>query len=209
MLSTTDILTIGIGAAALVVALVAAFFAYKAIPPKRALSLTVSDTRLLNATSTIAGQLKVSHTVHGQLTDPRLVRITVRNAGRAAVTSDMYDGGKPLRIGLGAQVIEKLEDESSIPGVSKPSAVLNTALKSLEIGPGAIHRDQELIYEVLVDGQVSVEEESPLIDVRLMRVAEAAAEASAVVGQIATARLAGAASGAAALVTAVAALLTQ
>lgn len=138
-LSTTDLVTIVLGVAALVVAIIAAAFAYKAVPPKRALALYVSNTRLINTATQVASGLEISHLIHGKLVDPRILRVGIRNVGRAAVTSDMYDGGQPIVVRIGTRTVEKLSDESSLDGVSVPKHTLDLNEAKLTIGPGAIH----------------------------------------------------------------------
>jgi hypothetical protein len=76
----------------------------------------------------------------------------------------MYDG-QPYIVRFGAEVIgDLLKTENSEPTQSSPPVRLGGS--ALEIGPGAIHPGQRLTYSLLVDGKESIEQISPLLDIK-------------------------------------------
>lgn len=168
------ILPIALAVAALVVAIVTAYYNKKAIPtPPQEPELTVDVTvtpLLPQGASEVQGKIKIQYEDGGFLTDPRLVEVRLHNIGTAAVSEDMYDG-HPYVVRFGTKVVgQLLRQANSTAGKSKPPATL--ADNELRIGPGAIHAGQRLTYAVLVDGQESIEQVSPLPNIDVGRASD-------------------------------------
>jgi hypothetical protein len=122
-------------------------------------------TPLLNRSeSNVDQQLRVVHDDLGDLTDPQVVLLTIRNSGRAAIASAHYDANEPFPIDLGRPILQLIQVVSEGgPGLKAPPATVENG--TLRIGPGLIHRKQFLTFSVLVDGEPKLEVERNLVDV--------------------------------------------
>jgi hypothetical protein len=153
--------------AAVVVGLAAAYFAWRTIPPKRELTIAMRATPLLNRSdSNVDRQLRVVHEKLGDLADPQVVVLTIRNSGRAAIASAHYDANQPLSLVLGQPILQLMQPANkggSGLKVSPPPSRVEFGV--LEVGPGLIHRKQQLTFTVLVDGKPTLEVEPNLVDV--------------------------------------------
>lgn len=158
-----------IAAVALVVAIITAYYNKRAIPPAiKAPDLTVDVTvtpLLPQGTTDVRAKLRIHYEGGGELSDPRLVQVVLHNVGTAAISEDMYDGQPYIfRIASNSRVIgDLLREQNSATSQSRPPARL--AGQELHIGPGAIHVGQELTYAILVDGEGSIEQICPLLNI--------------------------------------------
>lgn len=164
----TAVITIAIG-------VVTAYLNWRAVPVRRQLTVQMTATSLLGP-KTIGDQIQIQY--GGEvLKNARLVEIILRNSGRAAIGSDLYDGGRPFVVRLGsARVVELLRTSNHAQGQTAPPAT--TTDHELRIGPGAIHRKQSLSYALLIEGGEDLAYQSPLTDVRIERVVEVPASRS-------------------------------
>ncbi|WP_461028561.1 hypothetical protein [Streptomyces sparsus] len=129
-------------------------------------SLTVHMShagRLLNATTSVRSSLQVVRN-GTPLADPRLLRLTLSNIGRQDVPSSAYDNGRPIRLAVGAPIVEMINSESRPAGRALPQASVSG--DAVLIGPGLIAAGQTLTFSLLVDGpSPSLSCHTALIDV--------------------------------------------
>ncbi|GHC73071.1 hypothetical protein [Streptomyces cinnamoneus] len=121
----------------------------RAANPRRQLAYWMpAATRLLH-TSDSVGDLVVMR--GGQtLRHPHVLDVRLMNRGRRDVASSHFDSGTPIRLNVGAPIVEVL-DVASQPGWlhTPTTAVDDTALT---IAPGLIAKGQTIHFSVLVDG---------------------------------------------------------
>jgi hypothetical protein len=136
------------------VAIVGAYFAYRQIQPRPALTIYRTETPLItrHELAGVTEQLTIEHAGLGKLHTPTLVRVIIENSGRADVASPHFDGAVPLRLDLGTPILERLEAVSNRPAQTLPPVTVDST--GLLIGPGLISRGQSLEYPCLVDGEV-------------------------------------------------------
>jgi hypothetical protein len=138
-------LTALIAGLALLVAVVAAFYARGALfPPKRRLSVhALTPAPLLNDPGPQLATLQVS--MLGEvLPNPHVITVIIRNTGRHAVSSAQYDQARPMRLEFGAPI------ESILPSTSKQGVEsLSINGTALLYGPELIRRKQEIAIQVL------------------------------------------------------------
>jgi hypothetical protein len=162
-----DWATVGViaGLAALPVAALGVWATVRTIPPKRRLSVQMTATRLFSRdkASGAADRLTVTHTEFGDLTDPTVIRLEVRNTGRAAIASSMYDSSTPVRLHLGVKVLEVLEASNALKTQAGPPVAIEE--RTVLLGPGLIGQREWLVYELLADGDPHLSIEHSLIDV--------------------------------------------
>ncbi|MEV8318406.1 hypothetical protein AB0Q95_30025 [Streptomyces sp. NPDC059900] len=122
----------------------------RAANPKRQLDYWMSaKTNLLKAADGAGSSLEVHH-AGGTLTDPHVLQIKMINKGRRDISSDHYDGGLPIRLDVGVQIVELLKLASEPSSLHLPTGTIDgTALK---IGPSLIAKRQTITSSVLVDG---------------------------------------------------------
>jgi hypothetical protein len=98
------------------------------------------------------------------LAEPRVVEVTLFNAGRQAIPSDAFDRARPVVLDVGAPIVELLK-VTTPPG--HPGFAVEIDGPALRIGPDLIPRRQKLSFSLLVDGptpKLSCRE-APLIDI--------------------------------------------
>lgn len=81
-----------------------------------------------------------------RISQPRLLEIAIRNAGRRPVSSADFQRGEPLRILLGAPVVALLDISS------KGHHAVRASSESVEVGPTLILPGQQINLTVLTDG---------------------------------------------------------
>lgn len=95
-----------------------------------------------------------------------LTMIRLANTGSRAVTSEMYDAGKPVLLDLRAEIREISSYESRPPVVAKPP-IEWTSPTVIAIGPGLVAAGQRLDIAVVTAGPPALRIEGSLIDVPL------------------------------------------
>lgn len=139
--------TLTVASLALLVAVVAAYFAREAVfPPRRRLTIhLLAPAQLLKAAapSGLDG-LEVSR--NGRvLEDPYVVTIVIRNTGRHAVGSEHFDRGRPIMISLAAPVAGLLGSP-----VGRAESAVSVDDQAILFGPDLIRRRQEIVIQALV-----------------------------------------------------------
>jgi hypothetical protein len=155
-----------VGVVALVLAAAQVLYARRSAPPRLQLTRDVTVTPLFRGTAGVRDRIEVWYGGVGakRLTDPKVVQISLQNTGKVAITKDLYDG-QPYVIRFGTPAIDLLAEDNNQAEHPAPKGELRGA--ELHVGPGAIHRGQRLTYAILVDGDVDVQQTSPLPNVRL------------------------------------------
>ena len=135
------------------------------IPRRRLFYQMQAVAPLVSAPHGIRGDLELRH--RGKLlSDPRAVTITIVSRGRKDIANDAYNDGQPLRLDVGAPVVELLQVISE-PATLPPPAVAADGT-SVNIGPSLIGRRHEITITVLTDGgRPRLSCRSPLIDVQI------------------------------------------
>ena len=137
----------------LIMASVAAWFAWRQLlPPKRELVLsTLPPVSFLVRTPVVLG-LEVSR--NGEPIEmPFISIVTVENTGSHDITGESFDMGEPIRIELGADVVEVLEVSAEpTRGTQFP---VSHAGSQIALGPGLLSRHQKLVIQLLTSGEPS------------------------------------------------------
>ncbi|GGP78529.1 hypothetical protein [Streptomyces melanogenes] len=84
------------------------------------------------------------------LTDPHVLHVELANPGSHDIPSSAFDGGDPIELDLGANVVTLLATTSTPPHAAAPS--VNTDERILTVGPSLIAKGQLVTISVLVDG---------------------------------------------------------
>jgi len=141
-------------------------------PRRRLLYGTTSAARLINASDMVRNTLRVTR-AGTVLADPHVLVVEVRNDGRRDVASGAYDAGQPIRLDLGAPVVDVLESESTPAGIQMPTIAVSGT--ELHLGPSLIAKGQRIRLTVLVDGPgPQLTFHAALVDVQVTSLADAA-----------------------------------
>ncbi|MFF0270023.1 hypothetical protein [Kribbella sp. NPDC004536] len=181
-----DWATVGVIAAVvgLPLAALATWATIRTIPPKRRLGIEMTSTRLFtrDKASGAADRLWISHATFGVLADPTVVRLSIRNTGRAAISSALYDRDTPIKLHLGVKILELLEASNALTTqVGPPAEILDEILL---VGPGLIGQQEWLTYELLVDGDPHLTIEHALIDVEVVEIDPAQERLAVTIGRL-------------------------
>jgi hypothetical protein len=140
----------------------------RAANPKRRLLYSMPVcTSMLNRQSELP-ELKVIYGAK-QLESPHVVNVELASRGRTDIPRNAFDGGKPLRLDVGAPIVECLQVTMTPPDRPEPACAIDGS--KLLIGPSLIGRRQTTVFSLLVDGaepRLSPPEQS-LVDVDLRR----------------------------------------
>ena len=174
--SATSWTVIAVGVA-VVIGVATAWIGWLAVNPKRRLFYEMPViTPLLNA-----GQIKGLKVLRDDMpvTAPHVLELILASQGRLDIPSSAFDSGAPLRLDVGATILEILKisstpDQHGIPRVEADDT-------ALQIGPSLIGRRQTTSFSILVDGPRPTLScpESPLIDVELCHGAPVSAASTA------------------------------
>lgn len=142
------------GAAGVVAALlsivVLAWVALRIAYPKRRLLYSMPVvTPLLNAGPDLPCDLEV-RCGGAILRYPHVATVKLINKGRNDIRRDAFDGGEPLRLDVGATIIECLQIATWPSGRHKP--LVKVQGSTLLIGPSLLGRRQTITFSMLVDG---------------------------------------------------------
>jgi hypothetical protein len=115
------------------------------------------------------------------LADPRVMTVDLTSRGRRDIPSDAYDNGDPLQLDTSAPIVEILQAASSQTAWPAPPVTADGTL--LSIGPGVIHKHQEITITILTDGgqPTLTLHKDPFIDVQ---VRQRARETSSTAGRL-------------------------
>ncbi|MGN9819371.1 hypothetical protein ACTMUQ_28985 [Streptomyces sp. SD11] len=165
--------TILIGAmATLIGAALGAWLTNKYSNPKREIHFAWIQNVSLLDTSTGSGSapLSVSHgtTV---LAKPRIIDVTLHNAGKQAITASSFHAGRPIEIDLDATIIDVLNVKTSPSTSIMPSWVISGNV--LEVPPCLLTGGQIVDFSILADGDSGNPiVRSPLTDITPVEVKE-------------------------------------
>jgi hypothetical protein len=139
-------------AAVIVVGVATVWVTLRVSNPKRRLlySMPVA-TPLLNRRPGLPADIEVRR--KGQekpLENPHVVTVQLVSRGRLDIQRDAFDDGKPLRLDVGAPIIECLDVTTSPPDRAVPPC--KPGGSTLLVGPALIGRRQTIRYSLLVDG---------------------------------------------------------
>lgn len=118
-------------------------------PPRRLLYWMPAVTPLLNTQHAMRGSIEVRR---GELilSDPHVIEIGLLNQGRQAIPSAAFDGGRPLRLDVGAPIVELLKSTTAPAGRQIPKTEIEGSV--LEVGPSLLGPRQAVSFYLLVDG---------------------------------------------------------
>ena len=148
-----------VGIATVLVAYIVGF------PRRRLLYGMPVTAAMLAAPDGVRSDLELRHkgTV---LTAPRVLEVRLVSRGRKDIPSSAYDGGKPLRLDVGARIVEVLQVTSEPSSIPAPKMTVDGT--SLTIGPSLIGKRQKIAFTLLTDGgQPYLMCQSSLIDVQV------------------------------------------
>jgi hypothetical protein len=84
------------------------------------------------------------------LADPRVLEIGLFNQGRLDIPTTAFDARKPLRLDVGATIVDVLSAATVPANRAAPAVRFEGSM--LQIGPSLIPKLQTIIFSVLVDG---------------------------------------------------------
>ncbi|MFG2339573.1 hypothetical protein [Streptomyces yangpuensis] len=123
-------------------------------------------TPLLNAADNVSGSLVVNHGTTA-LTNPHVVEVQLINKGRRGISSSQFDAGQPIRLDVGAPIVELLQVTSEPSSLHLPTTAIDGC--ALKVGPSLIAKGQTLTFALLVDGpNPQFTCQAALVDVALM-----------------------------------------
>lgn len=100
------------------------------------------------------------------LADPQVLTVQLISRSRKDIPSDAYNDGQPLRLDVGAPILEILQTTSAPETLPPPSITRDGT--ALAIGPSLIGKRHNITITVLTDGGTpSLSCRSPLIDVQI------------------------------------------
>ena len=136
------------------------------ISSRRWLSYEIrAATPLIQAPAEVSKDLKVVYD-GAAVKDPYFIELRLVNRGHGDISSSDFDQGMPIRLDFGIDIVKLLQItlEPDEPRTIKVKADGS----SVEIGPGLIHRHQELNLALLADGSdISLRCSKPLKDVKI------------------------------------------
>lgn len=141
----------------------------RAAYPKRRLSYAMPViTPLLNAGQDVRHGLEV-HRGGQILTDPHVLEVELVSQSRRDISNDNFNAGAPLRLDVGAPIIEILKTTSLPSDRGTPAVDIDGT--TLRIGPGLIGKRQTISLSLLVDGPrpTLTCPQPPLIDVEVRK----------------------------------------
>ncbi|MEU1820296.1 hypothetical protein ABZ543_34730 [Streptomyces roseifaciens] len=121
----------------------------RAANPRRQLAYWMPATTRLLHTSDSVGDLVVMR--GGQtLRHPHVLDVRLMNRGRRDVASSHFDSGTPIRLDVGAPIVEVLDVVSQPDWLHTPTTAVDDT--AVTIAPGLIAKGQTIRCSVLVDG---------------------------------------------------------
>lgn len=100
------------------------------------------------------------------LANPRVITVQLTSRSRKDIPSDAYNDGQPLRLDVGAPILEILQITSVPETYPLPSVITDGT--ALAIGPSLIGKRHNIMITLLTDGaKPSLSCRSPLIDVQV------------------------------------------
>lgn len=155
-----------LGVAGLVVAIIAipvAVLATRHWGSRRArLDLLVEATPLLPEHAGVGGDLEVTYG-HIPVENPHLVMVTFRNSGPRDLSSETFDGGRPITVKFD-QTFYGLT--AVLGGVSTVEPPIGSGPERavVAVEPGLLKRDESWGFSAITTGPVQVAIDAPLID---------------------------------------------
>jgi hypothetical protein len=148
----------------LIVGLLSTWYASR-LAPKRRLWYRMADPVPLLVPDELPEGLEIRRG-NQTLTDPCLVEVVLISNGRQAITTDMFNQGRPILANLGVPIVEVLKRKSYPSEQAVPDHRISDT--TLEIGPSAFARRQQVTYSLLVEGdpKLDVIGNLPDVDVR-------------------------------------------
>ena len=118
---------------------------------------------LMAAPEGARGDLELRH--RGKvLDDPRALTIELISRGRKDISNDAYNDDRPIRLDVGAPIVDLLQVASKPEGLPKPKVAIDGT--AVNIGPSLISKHHVITITVLTDGgKPALSCESPLIDI--------------------------------------------
>ncbi|WP_089316993.1 hypothetical protein [Actinomadura mexicana] len=121
---------------------------------------------LLTAPDGVRDDLELRH--RGvKLERPYLTEVVLAGRGRRDIPRSAFDNGAPIRLNLGAAIVELLQVKTTDSASSTPPPPVATDAEALLIGPGLIGRRQRITLSVLVEGEPDLSCEAPLPNARV------------------------------------------
>jgi hypothetical protein len=136
---------------ALLVGILGAWVAYAVGFPQRRLFYGLPVvTPLLATQQGVAGDVELRHrgTV---LSHPYVLEVQLIARGRKDIPSSSFDSGKPIRIDVGARIVEVLQSTSVPDSIAPPRLVTDGT--EIKVGPSLIGKRQKISIALLADGE--------------------------------------------------------
>lgn len=164
---TFNIVTIIVALIGLTIAIFGAYYARAALfPARRRISVTMKHpTSLLSDASTAISGIEVIRN-HQPLTEPHIVEISIENTGRHDIESAKFDLERPLRIEIGATLVDVLKVSTNPISRTIPTYAIDGP-SSITVGPDLIKRRSRIEIQILADGIPELHCSEHLIDTKL------------------------------------------
>ncbi|MEV6107517.1 hypothetical protein AB0M28_22845 [Streptomyces sp. NPDC051940] len=138
----------------------------RAAHPKRRIAYDIEATAIESPHHALGGILELRRD-GVTLSNPHIVRVDIKNTGRRDIASSSFDNSSPIRIGVGAPVLDVLNTGSTPVETQAPA--YEVVGHELHIKPGRIGKGALATYTLLVNGAPRTSFASPLIDVQIVR----------------------------------------
>lgn len=163
---TSTIFWVGAGVVVALLAAIASLWAALTVGfPRRRLFMMPTAAPLLRASANMRSRLEIRH--RGTLlTNPYGLTVKIISRGRKDIPSEAYNDHQPLRLDVGADIVDVLQTTSEPEALAPPQ--IATDGTSLKIGPSLIGKRHKITITVLTDGgEPFLTCQSPLIDVQV------------------------------------------
>jgi hypothetical protein len=151
--------------ATIVTCIVTIWFTFRSENPRRRLHVYMaSSLPVVRTHEAMKNALEVRH--QGRtLSQPHVVTVMVVSRGRKDISSDSFDGEKPIVANLGVPIIQQLQFDAVAKsrGVPVPKVVIDGT--QVLIGPSMLAKRHTLTITALVEGEPRLSMEIPILDI--------------------------------------------
>jgi hypothetical protein len=125
-----------------------------------------TKTPLLTAPDGVRDDLELRH--RGRLLKtPHVIEVVLAGEGRRDIPRTAFDGGEPIRLDLGAPIVELLQVKAVDSASATPTPPVHVDGAALLVGPALIGRRQTITITALVEGEPTLHCDAPLPNARV------------------------------------------
>jgi hypothetical protein len=144
--------TLAISVALLIVGILAAIYARRALePPRRQLEISVAQVSPVSPMlATAQDKFSVSY-AGDEIKSPYVCILKIQNTGKHAVSSAQFDSSKPIEVDLRCQIVAPLDNDTTPKGTALPEMLISGS--KLQIFPSVLARGQTVEVSLLTKGK--------------------------------------------------------